>query len=77
MKAHIQLKLYATLGRFTPPSGEPYPIEKGDTVRQLIENLKIPEKEVKLVFINGIKGGLASILNGGERVGLFPPIGGG
>jgi molybdopterin converting factor small subunit len=39
--------------------------------------LKVPLDDVQLIFINGIKAGLSTSLNGGERVGVFPPIGGG
>ena len=77
MKIHIQLKLYASLRRFTPASAARYSLEKGTTIRGLIEKLDIPAEQVKLVFINNVKQGLDFILNGDERVGLFPPIGGG
>ena len=35
-----------------------------------------PKRE-KLIFINSKKGALSSTLQGGERIGIFPPIGGG
>lgn len=77
MAAHITLKLFATLKRFVPASSENYPIEPGITVKKLLDALGVPEDEVKLVFIDGVKHGLTSTLNGGERVGIFPPVGGG
>ena len=33
--------------------------------------------EVNLVFINGISANLVSTIEGGERVVLYPPLGGG
>ena len=30
-----------------------------------------------ILFINGIKANLSTKLSGGERVGIFPPVGGG
>ncbi|MDP3283987.1 MAG: MoaD/ThiS family protein [Desulfobacterales bacterium] len=76
-KAFIALKLFATLGKFTPDSADNYPVEPGTSVRDLITGLKIPEEKAKLIFIDGVKGDLDSTLNGGERVGIFPPVGGG
>jgi len=77
MKSHIQLKLFATLQQFTPPSGENYSIEPGISIGYLLEQLNIPQEKAKLIFINGIKANLSTTLSGGERVGIFPPVGGG
>jgi len=77
MKSHIKIKLFATLHPFMPPSGEQYPIDRGISIGHLIEQLNIPQEKAKLIFINGIKADLSTTLDGGERVGIFPPIGGG
>ncbi len=77
MKKCIDLKLYATLNQFSPPSPEKYPVDPGATVLSVIEKLGIPIKQAKLIFINGVKSELATPLYGGERVGIFPPVGGG
>ena len=77
MKSHIQIKLFASLQKFTPASADRYAIEAGITVGELIEQLDIPQKLVKIVFIDSVHAELTSVLNGGERVGIFPPVGGG
>ena len=78
MKSSIQIKLFATLNKFTPASGrDQVKIEPGITVQTLLEQLGIPKTEAKLIFIDGKKASLASILRGGERLGVFPPVGGG
>jgi len=77
VKSHIQLKLFATLQAFMPPSGEKYRIDPGISIRSLLEQLNLPEEKAKLIFIDGIKANLSATLNGGERVGIFPPVGGG
>jgi molybdopterin converting factor small subunit len=77
MRSHIQIKLFATLQRFMPASAENYAIEAGTTVRSLLQQLDIPEDKAKLIFIDGVKAALTSTLKGGERVGIFPPVGGG
>jgi len=74
---HIELRLFATLARFTPSNAGHYPIAAGTKVGHLLTELQIPPMEAKLIFINGIKGTLDTPLCGGERVGIFPPVGGG
>jgi molybdopterin converting factor small subunit len=77
METYIQIKLFATLQPFMPPSGEKYPINPGISIRNLLERLNVPQEKAKLIFIDGIKADLSSTLDGGERVGIFPPVGGG
>jgi sulfur-carrier protein len=43
----------------------------------LLAKIQVPPADVKLIFINGVRGRLESRLHGGERVGIFPPVGGG
>ena len=77
MLIHITVKSFATLSKYTPDSSDKYPVEKGSTVKDLIKQLKVPEKDVRLIFVNNKKGTLTAVLNDNDRVGLFPPIGGG
>jgi molybdopterin converting factor small subunit len=77
MQSHIQIKLFATLQRFMPASAENYPIETGTTIRMLLQQIDLPENKAKLVFIDGVKAELTTVLKGGERIGIFPPVGGG
>ena len=77
MQPHIQIKLFATLNGFTPPSADSYCIDEGISIRKLLEQLNIPEEKARLIFIDGVKADPAATLMGGERVGIFPPVGGG
>ena len=74
---HIHIKLFATLQRFSPSSADNYAIDPGISIRNLLEKLDIPEEKARLIFIDGVKASLSSTLTGGERVGIFPPVGGG
>ena len=47
--------------------------EVGDIVTQLA----IPAKDAKLIFINGVRKPLDTPLADGDRLGIFPPVGGG
>jgi len=52
-------------------------IDQGISIFDLLEQIKMPREKAKLIFINGVKAELTSTLEGGERVGIFPPVGGG
>lgn len=77
MKSQIKLKLFANLQPFSPPSADSYSIDPGISIFDLLEQIKMPREKAKLIFINGVKAELTSTLEGGERVGIFPPVGGG
>jgi sulfur-carrier protein len=77
MKTSIQIKLFASLGRYMPESGDAFQIDTGITVRNLALGLGIPLESAKLIFVNGQKRDLTATLSGGERVAIFPPVGGG
>lgn len=77
MDTHIELKLFATLETYMPLGAEHLPIQPGETVEALMTRLGVPLDDVKLIFVNGVKGEMSSVLRGGERVGIFPPVGGG
>jgi sulfur-carrier protein len=77
----IQVKLFATLGRFAPhqQGAKPFSlnIEEGSTLQTITEKLDIPEDEVKISFVNGRAQKMNYDLKPGDEVGFFPPIGGG
>lgn len=75
--ATIELRLFASLAIKMPPDALEYNIEPGLSVAGLLEKLQISPEEAKLVFINGVRCELNTALSGGERVGIFPPVGGG
>lgn len=77
MKPRIQIKLFAGLQSLGPPESDHFEIEPGMTVRELLARLDIPAEKARLIFIDGVKAGLDKTLEGGERVGIFPPVGGG
>jgi molybdopterin converting factor small subunit len=77
MKSQIQIKLFAGLQSFSPSTAEHFEIMPGMTIRELLTEIQIPLEKARLIFINGIKADLDTRLKGGERVGIFPPVGGG
>jgi sulfur-carrier protein len=78
MPVTIEIKLFASLKKYLPAdSAGRYSVEPGTPLSALLDQLCIPQTEVKLIFVNGVKKDASAFLNGGERVGVFPPIGGG
>jgi sulfur carrier protein ThiS len=52
-------------------------IPEGTCVKDLVDGFGIPEADVKLIFINGKRQLLTHELQHNDRVGIFPPVGGG
>lgn len=77
MPISVDVKLFATLQEAAPRASGSRVVEEGTSVRTLVRRLGIPEMKAKLIFINGIKGTLDSVLRDGDRLGIFPPVGGG
>lgn len=77
----VEVRLYADLQRYRPDLrvGEPrsVAVPTGTTAGELLATLGIPTEVVRLVFVNGISRPLDQELHDGDRVGIFPPIGGG
>lgn len=73
----IELKCFATLAEYLPENSQDYPVEPGETIRSLVAKLGIQEKDVTIMFINALRSDLDSAIKDGDRVGLFPPVGGG
>jgi molybdopterin synthase sulfur carrier subunit len=78
----VQVKLFATLGRYAGRDklpGTPFEVElaEGAALDDLLRQLNLPAEEVKLCFVNARMEELDFILQNGDEVGIFPPIGGG
>ena len=77
----IELNLYATLQRYFPvEKGEGANIveaDEGITVEGLLSGYDVPINMVKIIFVNGVHSKADRQLQDGDRVGVFPPVGGG
>jgi molybdopterin synthase sulfur carrier subunit len=77
----VHVKLFATLREYRPGLGigEAFPVElpEGATVGDLVRHLGLPEKEIKIVFVNALVRELDHVLADGDELGMFPPVGGG
>lgn len=73
----IEIKLFATLTKYLPENGDDYPIEEGETIGSIVEKLGIPVEDISLMFVNSCRSSLETELKDKDRVGIFPPVGGG
>ena len=77
----VECRLYAALRKYSPGYllGEAMELELPDgiTLAELYELIKVPPDEVKRAFVSGLSRGPSHALSDGDRVALFPPIGGG
>jgi molybdopterin converting factor small subunit len=77
----VTVKLFASLSRFSPGGlpGTPFEVivPPSTSLRQLADQLCIPEDEVKISFVNGVICDFDRTLEPGDQVGFFPPVGGG
>lgn len=73
----IELRCFATLHRFLPENSKQWEIPDGWKISDIVAHLNVPEDELKLVFINGLHAEIDAVVKDGDRVGLFPPVGGG
>jgi molybdopterin synthase sulfur carrier subunit len=73
----IDLNLFATLQKYKPEGADSFEVPDTIAVTELFAILNLPEELVKLVFINGRKQGFNYQLKNNDRVGIFPPVGGG
>ncbi len=77
----LQIFLNASLRRFVPGynpyEGISLEVPPRTPVSLIISRLGLPPEEVTLIMVNGLRKGTDFVLEGDERLGLFPPIGGG
>ena len=77
----IEVRLYATLREQAPQGANagvfPLELPTGSTVEALLQQIGISAKKVHMRMVNGVGVTDEHILKENDRVGLFPPVGGG
>ena len=76
--AQVRVNLYATLRAYAGGAASVVvDIEPGQTVEQVLSQLGVPTDQTQILFVNNRAATLDQPLDGGERLGVFPAIGGG
>ena len=77
----VSVRLNAALRKhapgYDPFTGLEVEIRPDEKVSDLLARLNVPAEDVNIVMINGLQASPDAILNDGDRVGLFPALGGG
>lgn len=72
----IEVKCFATLAKFAPEGGV-FEAKDGAVAGDVIAALGMAPGDVKIIFVNGAHAQPDHELAEGDRVGLFPAVGGG
>ncbi len=77
----VEVRVFSGLESFIPGAtfGQviPVSIPEGFTGRDLFKKLNIPEEQVFTLLVYGVHQDFAAVLQDGDRVSLFPAVGGG
>jgi molybdopterin converting factor small subunit len=77
----VEVRVFSGLESYIPGTtfGQiiPVSITEGSTGRELLKKLNIPEDKVFSFLVNGVHKNIEVALNNGDRVSLFPAVGGG
>ncbi|MCK8826774.1 RnfH family protein [Natroniella acetigena] len=75
----VTVRLFATLKDFFPKNQKKVlvELEAGSTVNEVVEYFGIPQTTPLIIKVNGRSGSKSTVLKDGDRVGIFPPVGGG
>lgn len=77
----VKVRLYANLRKYLPAHSASSQLEmelkEGTTIEGLLEQMCIPAKEIKSVFVNSVIKEPSYVLKDDDQVGVFSPIGGG
>jgi molybdopterin synthase sulfur carrier subunit len=75
----VNLKCFAELSEgdvcdFT--GSDQYEIFEGDTVESLVDRLRMPKEEIKIIFLNNKIVDFDAVLHDGDKLGFAPPVAG-
>jgi len=75
----IELRIFGNLREYIKPAENPLQValHKGATVLDLLKAVGIPRDKIKVIFVNARQENSHYLLHEGDRVGIFPPSGGG
>jgi sulfur-carrier protein len=78
-RVRVEVRVFADLRKYVPGSEDPLfvGLPEGSTLQELLALLGIPTEKVKVLFVNSRQQHPAFRLTDGDRVGIFPPTGGG
>ena len=75
----IELRLFAHLPEHARSRSRRVELDyrPGITVADVMEAEELAREDVRIILLNGVHAGLDSVLADGDRLALFPAVGGG
>lgn len=77
----LEIRVFAGLHTYIPGSvsGQPLQLELAESSdgHDLLRALNVPVEEAYVFMVNGRRQELSILLADGDRIGIFPPVGGG
>jgi len=77
VKVFLSTTLRKHIPGYDPSGGALFSVARKTTISDLCNLMKIPQDKIKIIMVNGRNASFDFELEGGERIGLFPPVGGG
>jgi len=73
----VEVRLFAYLRQLSNGSFQEMELKEGSTVLDLIDALKLRDEKSLIIMVNGRREEMTKVLQDGDRIGIFPPVGGG
>ena len=77
LKVFLSSTLRPYITGYDPSEGATFSFNRKITVSELCKLMDIPEDKIKIVMVDGKSESFDYELEGDERIGFFPPVGGG
>lgn len=77
LQVFLNASLRGYVPGYNPYQGITLEVPPGTPVAGIISQIGLPSEDVTLIMVNGVRQPPDFPLQGEERIGLFPPIGGG
>jgi molybdopterin synthase sulfur carrier subunit len=73
----VEVRLFAYLRQLCGGNLQKLELSEGISVQDLIEKLNLTDEKSLIIMVNGRREEMTKLLKDGDRVGIFPPVGGG
>lgn len=73
----IQVHLYGAFRSVAPSPSFSWDGAEGTTVKDLMDNLSIPDTVYRMALVNDIRVKEGTVLKDGDEIHIFQPVGGG
>ena len=73
----LSTSLRGYVAGYDPHTGLEVDMPPGLTAGEVLARIGVPPEKVKIVMVNGLSTNLDQKVKDGDRIGVFPPVGGG